>query len=1559
MSWARVVAAIVVVAFTSLSAADARAQSTSTLHGVVVLPGIPPTPVAGAQLMSPTGAGIVSDANGEFSIPNWPDEIGFGLGLAIVECSNTGVAGLRGPIPLDPSGVTDLGSIVLAGGLPFFNSANYVGIASGQQTALVAWGDRDGDGDADFCTTASVATGTAIHCFVNGGHGEFSPGFSTTVPGGMVRDFYVGAATAQHDGSLLYPSYDGESFAVIEDPESSATPVTIDLGGPAVALQLGQWVSAQFDIVAGIDDPSTGGGAVVHVAGSASCPNPPCATSPDVVFTTPGHISALAVGPIDEDALDDVLVLDRDSGTCTPLLWDAVSASFVASDPLPCPGDPRDARSFRYGDGSPGFLVIGTQPGQGDAGRLLVLRREASGEFTATAFDFGSDLRAIAISHEVLFTTTVAVTSAGDQSVYELTLDGDTGELTLRSPLATDHPNFMLSGVTSADLNGDGFHDILAATGQPMVARWLSVQAPGDGDGDGIDDIAELRHGTDCANPDSDEDAVLDLLDNCPSTPNAQQQDGDGDRVGDACDSDLVNSGSAGALNQPADGTFTKQIIAPIDLGSNGAGFGTFGLDYLSGQAPPNVPMVQWSSTDAVEWWQSWGWQAEDEIDFAAADIDGDGQDEVILSNMTRSTNGLQAVRRNLSGAWEAIADLFPPNPCIDDPSVTCPAGHRVTAGDLDGNGAPEVIVSAITEPTCTDGSSFHIFTLEPTPQLHYESRLWGGFNECGGFDLATADLDGNGSDELILGFAKVSNQVFAFQYDSSWVSAIGFIAPVVVFPFWDSGVRIATGHVNTVNPVDNPNERPQVLVATSSTGGGGSWTVLDPKTIYPAGISWDGFQAQAGSAPAFPEPIVGYGAEGGPLDIAAGNVDGDAFDEVIVTGKRSLGRGTIRVFGFDSKSLPAASWDQRHPMIATHPDSALLPYQRGGVALATLASWPTPGGSYFRHSGASPFHATHPGAGSSVTVEWVRPLAGERAVNTAPTLSPDGGTVYVGTWGALEDAPPYDGKLFALNAQTGAVRWVFNPDEHVPRVSGSFYGTIEGGPTIGTDGTIYIGRGDGRLYAVSPNGDYLWRFQTFDRYVDANGSFCNAANAGCVPADTPEEDPYFPAIGGEILGAPLLDDRGIVYFATMKDNGRLCGSRRSNAVYAVTARDGIVIGGEQRPAGYLVWRYPDLNDGENTVYGVPGGVHSGMRSYTTKFFATPVLSPDGTTLYVASERVSPLVAPCDGPDAVRYTRDDVGLGPQSLTCSTAPLSPMLDVNRGYVIAIDVSTGRPRWMGGSGQEHAFSDTCAEFGAGPERSYTHYLSLTVDANGIIYAGGESNCHGCTEAVPTLSVLRDLRDAHKPEPIWRFADSDPSLTDGLVYSAVSDESDHVFASTGNNGGDGAGGPGGGLAVFRRAHADDPSQPYDGGTGGLGLNALPTPPSPTIVRPTQLGLPPSVGVGGVLPCTIPGGGAGCVFATRGDIRPAEGAPSSIPGSLIRLNADLSTVQWYWLNDRDGVIAEFELGGVPALGATLVTGSGNMLYVGERVCTSTSIVSACTGGQPPTSHVYGLSIE
>ena len=89
----------------------------------------------------------------------------------------------------------------------------------------------------------------------------------------------------------------------------------------------------------------------------------------------------------------------------------------------------------------------------------------------------------------------------------------------------------------------------------------------------------------------------------------------------------------------------------------------------------------------------------------------------------------------------------------------------------------------------------------------------------------------------------------------------------------------------------------------------------------------------------------------------------------------------------------------------------------------------------------------------------WSRQLDGP--IPSSPTIGSDG-TVYVGTYG---------GKLYAV-ASSGKVRWAFNAGN-----------IIYSSPAIATDGTVYIGTGvtfspnPGKLIAVNIDGTKKWEF--------------------------------------------------------------------------------------------------------------------------------------------------------------------------------------------------------------------------------------------------------------------------------------------------------------------------------------------------------------------------------------------------------------------------------------------------------------------------------------------------
>ncbi|MDP7012075.1 MAG: PQQ-binding-like beta-propeller repeat protein, partial [Verrucomicrobiota bacterium] len=79
--------------------------------------------------------------------------------------------------------------------------------------------------------------------------------------------------------------------------------------------------------------------------------------------------------------------------------------------------------------------------------------------------------------------------------------------------------------------------------------------------------------------------------------------------------------------------------------------------------------------------------------------------------------------------------------------------------------------------------------------------------------------------------------------------------------------------------------------------------------------------------------------------------------------------------------------------------------------------------------------------------------------VYSSPAIGSDG-TVYVGS---------LDNKLYAINGKSGVKLWEFKTGDEVWAL-----------PSIGSDGTVYVGSDDNKLYAINgKSGDKLWEFKT------------------------------------------------------------------------------------------------------------------------------------------------------------------------------------------------------------------------------------------------------------------------------------------------------------------------------------------------------------------------------------------------------------------------------------------------------------------------------------------------
>jgi outer membrane protein assembly factor BamB len=239
-----------------------------------------------------------------------------------------------------------------------------------------------------------------------------------------------------------------------------------------------------------------------------------------------------------------------------------------------------------------------------------------------------------------------------------------------------------------------------------------------------------------------------------------------------------------------------------------------------------------------------------------------------------------------------------------------------------------------------------------------------------------------------------------------------------------------------------------------------------------------------------------------------------------------------------------------------------------------------------FNAPGQATFYALKaPASGTDAQVEWSVDLGNTR-VMASPTVGPDG-TIYVATsagelfaiaasgsvkWTAqtgptVKSAPALgldgtvyhatsDGNMYAVTPQ-GQIKWTFNFGEHLgptPLVTGNGGGPGGGGgasgigsgasPTVGPDGTIYIGANNSNMYAVAPDGTMKWLFEAERELagiwttpcLSADGStiYFGANKGGVYALNTSDGSKRWQfQVYGSIYASSALDSRGILYTGT------------------------------------------------------------------------------------------------------------------------------------------------------------------------------------------------------------------------------------------------------------------------------------------------------------------------------------------------------------------------------------------------------------------------------------------
>ncbi len=134
-----------------------------------------------------------------------------------------------------------------------------------------------------------------------------------------------------------------------------------------------------------------------------------------------------------------------------------------------------------------------------------------------------------------------------------------------------------------------------------------------------------------------------------------------------------------------------------------------------------------------------------------------------------------------------------------------------------------------------------------------------------------------------------------------------------------------------------------------------------------------------------------------------------------------------------------------------------------------------------------------------------------------APAVGSDG-TIYFGS---------SDGKLWAIRAN-GATNWIFRTECE-----------IWSSPALGSDGTVYFGCRNRKFYAVRPNGKKKWEFKT-GGWVDSSPAL---AADGTIYFGSWDKDFYAlnPSgslkwrfhTAGPIVSSPAIDAAGRIYFGS------------------------------------------------------------------------------------------------------------------------------------------------------------------------------------------------------------------------------------------------------------------------------------------------------------------------------------------------------------------------------------------------------------------------------------------
>lgn len=225
---------------------------------------------------------------------------------------------------------------------------------------------------------------------------------------------------------------------------------------------------------------------------------------------------------------------------------------------------------------------------------------------------------------------------------------------------------------------------------------------------------------------------------------------------------------------------------------------------------------------------------------------------------------------------------------------------------------------------------------------------------------------------------------------------------------------------------------------------------------------------------------------------------------------------------------------------------------------------------------------------------------------------------------------------VYSLNASTGSLNWTFTTDYRV-----------NDAPAVGNDGTIYIGSGDDRLYAVNPfSGEEKWRLElggwARSPAIAADGTVYVGSGDNKLYAVNPVDGTvkWTFNTGGPIIASATQAADGTVYIGSQSDRffalDPSTGQKKwvydiGNAIEAsaTVAADGTIYVGSV--TGTLVALSPQGKEQWSTTLG-------SIRS-------AAALDSDGTIYIGTLDGNLYALDPADGSEKWRFTTPGLGIG--------------------------------------------------------------------------------------------------------------------------------------------------------------------------------------------------------------------------------------------------------------------------------------------------------------------------